>query len=162
MTAEGTEGDIEYQRMVQDIEEMQQRQGWLTGRGGEPMRPALPPPPLRVPARNTQATPSPAATTATHHRHHHSRNPPRHAAFDKADLLYLRDQAELERHKELEQRDGERAHFLAMKAQTEAQQPEQEGEVAGQPQPQPQPQPASTAQPPPARRAGSRPLGEAR
>lgn len=41
------------------------------------------------------------------------------AAFDKADLLYLRDTAEQQRHKELEQRDSESAQFAALRARLE-------------------------------------------
>jgi hypothetical protein len=52
--------------------------------------------------------------------HSLTHSPVHDAAFDKADLLYLRDQAEIERHKELELRDNERAQFEAMRAQTEA------------------------------------------
>lgn len=73
--SEGAEGDIEYQRMVRDIEDMQQQQGWLFGRG----------------------------------------------AFDKADLLYLRDTAEQQRHKELELADRERSEFLLLRAKLDQQ-----------------------------------------
>lgn len=76
--SEGAEKDVEYQRMVNDIEEMQQQQGWLFGRG----------------------------------------------AFDKADLLYLRDQAEQQRHKEIELRDNERTEYAQLKAQVEQNQDE--------------------------------------
>jgi hypothetical protein len=41
------------------------------------------------------------------------------AAFDKADLLYLRDTVEQQRHTEMEQRDSETAEFAAMRARIE-------------------------------------------
>jgi hypothetical protein len=41
------------------------------------------------------------------------------AAFDKADLLYLRDTAEQQRHIEMEQRDTETAAFAAARARVE-------------------------------------------
>ncbi|BDA40823.1 hypothetical protein COCOBI_01-4770 [Coccomyxa sp. Obi] len=69
--SEGTEGDADYMRMVQDIEDAQQSQvGWLFGRG----------------------------------------------AFDKGDLLYLRDEEEKRRFKEEELRELERAQFLKLQA----------------------------------------------
>ncbi|CAL8466882.1 g6418 [Coccomyxa elongata] len=69
--SEGTEGDADYMRMVQDIEDAQQSQvGWLFGRG----------------------------------------------AFDKGDLLYLRDEEEKRRFKEEELRELERAQFLRLQA----------------------------------------------
>ncbi|CAL5225670.1 g8533 [Coccomyxa viridis] len=71
--SEGTEGDADYMRMVQDIEDTQGGQsGWLFGRG----------------------------------------------AFDKGDLLYLRDEEEKKRFKEEELRDSERLQFLRMQAST--------------------------------------------
>ncbi|CAD7696348.1 unnamed protein product [Ostreobium quekettii] len=75
MFSEGAEGDADYVRMVQDIEDMQQQQGWLFGRG----------------------------------------------AFDKGDLLYLRDEAERQRHAELELRDSEKTQFAALRAKFEQQ-----------------------------------------
>jgi hypothetical protein len=41
------------------------------------------------------------------------------AAFDKADLLYLRDTAEQQRHVEMEQHDTEVAEFAAARARVE-------------------------------------------
>ncbi|KAK9841620.1 hypothetical protein WJX74_008847 [Apatococcus lobatus] len=71
MYSEGAEGDADYMRMVQDIEDTQQNQvGWLFGRG----------------------------------------------AFDKGDLLYLRDEEEKRRFKETELRDSERIRFQALRA----------------------------------------------
>jgi len=73
MFSEDIEGDADYLKMVQDIEDLQQQQGWLFGRG----------------------------------------------AFDKGDLLYLRDEAEKQRHAELELRDTELSQFAALKARME-------------------------------------------
>ena len=42
------------------------------------------------------------------------------AAFDKGDLLYLRDEEEKRRFKEEELRDSERAQFLRMQASSSA------------------------------------------
>ena len=39
------------------------------------------------------------------------------SAFDKADLLYLRDTAEQQRHNELELRDSERNQFASLRSQ---------------------------------------------
>eukprot|EP00210_Caulerpa_lentillifera_P002690 g2570.t1 len=71
--SEGMEGDLDYLRMVQDIEDLQQQHGWLFGRG----------------------------------------------AFDKGDLLYLRDEEEKQRHAELELRDKELNQFAALRAKME-------------------------------------------
>lgn len=87
MFSEGAEADMDYIRTVRDIEEMQQQQGWLFGRG----------------------------------------------AFDKADLLYLRDTMEQQRHMELELRDNERNQFAAMRARLEKEQDEQRPAAALRP-----------------------------
>ena len=42
-------------------------------------------------------------------------------AFDKGDLLYLRDEAERQRHAELELRDSEKTQFAALRAKFEQQ-----------------------------------------
>lgn len=65
--------DVDYLKAVQDIEDQQQRQGWLFGRG----------------------------------------------AFDKGDLLYLRDQEEQLRFEELERRDSERTAFASLRSRAE-------------------------------------------
>ncbi|KAK9810475.1 hypothetical protein WJX72_011306 [[Myrmecia] bisecta] len=73
--SEGTEGDADYQRMVQDIEDTQQSQvGWLFGRG----------------------------------------------AFDKGDLLYLRDEEEKKRFHEQELRDNERLQFNTLRTKLDS------------------------------------------
>ena len=104
------------------IEEMQQQQGWLTGRGGEDYgKPALLSATYKVKIRlhlqlaGSIAMPvccSPAVRTSRSDCF-------LHAAFDKADLLYLRDTAEQQRHMEMEQRDTETAEFAAMRARIE-------------------------------------------
>lgn len=48
-------------------------------------------------------------------------------AFDKGDLLYLRDEAEKQRHAELELRDSEKTQFAALRASFEKQ--EGQGDV---------------------------------
>lgn len=48
-------------------------------------------------------------------------------AFDKGDLLYLRDEAEKQRHAELELRDSEKTQFAALRAKFEKQ--EGQGDV---------------------------------
>jgi len=72
--SEGTEGDKDYARMVQDIEDTQQNHtGWLFGRG----------------------------------------------AFDKGDLLYLRDEEEKRRFQEQELRESELRSFARMRQRTQ-------------------------------------------
>ena len=64
---------VNWHELCVQIEDLQQQQGWLFGRG----------------------------------------------AFDKGDLLYLRDEAEKQRHAELELRDTELSQFAALKARME-------------------------------------------
>ena len=56
-------------------------------------------------------------------------------AFDKGDLLYLRDHEEQERHKELDIRDSEQEEFAALRARVDGddEQPQQQRAAAAKP-----------------------------
>ncbi|KAL3154095.1 hypothetical protein ABBQ32_013632 [Trebouxia sp. C0010 RCD-2024] len=126
--SEGAETDADYMRMVHDIEDTQQNQsGWLFGRGGMLQLFVSSDTDFATTVLHDNATvtmqPMACNFGSAGIRFYWHQPQPRlniYAAFDKGDLLYLRDEEEKRRFTEMELRDSEQQQFRKERARIEA------------------------------------------